>query len=111
MSSAIVVVRCGGLLWLKPVVMWFVMRWSAVVVECFVLKPCWWLAVVMCCVMSGRSIFSSSLAMGDSSDIGLYDVLSFGTLLGLGMGMILAVFHIAGMMLLLIDMLNMVVIY
>lgn len=44
---------------------------SAVTVECLVRKPCWWVGGVMLCVMCGRSIFSSVLAIGDKSAIGL----------------------------------------
>ena len=40
MSSAIVTVLWGGFCWLKPCVMVLFMVWSAVTVECLVLKPC-----------------------------------------------------------------------
>lgn len=40
------------------------------VVECFVLNPCWCVVFGMLCVMYGRMIFSSVLAIGDSSEMG-----------------------------------------
>ena len=40
MSSATVIVRCGGLFWLKPVAMVLFMFCSAVLVEWLRLKPC-----------------------------------------------------------------------
>ena len=43
-------------------------------VECLALKPCWKLREGMFVVMCGNSIFSSVLAMGDRSAIGLYEV-------------------------------------
>ena len=61
MSSATVIVRSGGLFWLKPVVMVLVMLCSAVIVEWLLLKPC---CVEMCgmlFVMYGSSVFSSVL--------------------------------------------------
>ena len=33
-------VLCGGLFWLKPATIGSIMECNAVVVECFVLKPC-----------------------------------------------------------------------
>ena len=44
-------------------------------------------------------MISRVLAMGERSAIGLYDVLSFLFLLGLRMGIIFAVFHVCGIML------------
>ena len=45
MSSATVIVRSGGLFWLKPVAMVLFMLCSAVLVEWLLLKPC---CVEMC---------------------------------------------------------------
>ena len=72
-------------------------------VEYCCLKPCWWVVFGMFCVMCGRIIFSSILAIGESREMGLYEVPWFGSLFGFGIGMILAVFHICGMMLRLSD--------
>ena len=93
-SSETTIVRSAGCYWLNPVVIWLVRWCSAVEVECWVLKPCWWLTGVMFDVMWGRSTFSIVLAIGDSSDIGLYEVPRFGSLLGFGIGMIFASFQI-----------------
>ena len=71
MSSAMAIVRCGGLRWLSPVVMMLFMLCSAVLVERCCLKPCWCSGSVMLFVMCGRIIFSSVLAMGESSAMGL----------------------------------------
>ena len=46
--------------------------------------------------MYGSSIFSIVLAIGDNSDIGLYDAPRFGSLFGFGIGIIFANFHICG---------------
>ena len=40
MSSATVIMRSGGLFWLKPVAMVLFMLCSAVLVEWLLLKPC-----------------------------------------------------------------------
>ena len=59
MSSATVIVRSGGLFWLKPAAMVLFMLCSGVLVEWFLLKPC---CVEMCgmlFVMNGSSVFSS----------------------------------------------------
>ena len=60
MCSATVIVRSGGLFWLKPVAMVF-MLCSAVLVEWLLLKPC---CVEMCgilFVMFGSRVFSCVL--------------------------------------------------
>lgn len=105
MSSAMAIVRCGGLLLLNPVVIMLLMWWSAVVVECNFLKPCWWVGNCVFCVMYGSSIFSIIFAIGESRAIGLYDVPIDGSFPGFGMGMIFAVFHIAGMVFVFSDLL------
>ena len=54
----------------------------------------------------GEGSFPEIFLWVTSRDMGLYEELWFGSLLGFGIGMILAVFHIAGMMFLLSDRLN-----
>lgn len=44
----------------------------------------------------GRIVFSRHLAMGERSDIGLYEVPIFGSLFGFWIGMIFASFHMWG---------------
>lgn len=39
--------------------------------ECLCLNPCWWGIVGMFAVMMGRRAFSSVLAMGERSEMGL----------------------------------------
>ena len=55
-SSATVIVRSGGLFWLKHVAMVLFMLCGAVLVEWLLLKPC---CVEMLFVMYGSSVFSS----------------------------------------------------
>ena len=91
MSSATVIVRSGGLFWLKPVVMMLFILCSAVLVQWFLLKPC---CVEMCgmlFVMYGSSVFSSVFAITERSEMGVYDVPMFMSLYGFGIGMILLV--------------------
>lgn len=72
MSRATDTVLSGGCGLLKPCVIMLFMACSAVVVECLALKPCWCCCVVMLGVMYlFNIIFSSVLAMGESSDMGL----------------------------------------
>ena len=63
------------------------------VVECLVLNPCCVVMFGMFCVMYGRITFSSFFAIRDRKDIGPYDVPMLMSLLGLGIGMMLANFH------------------
>ena len=49
---------------------------------------------VMLFVMYGSSVFSSSFAITERSEIGLYDVSMFMSLFGFGIGMMFASFHV-----------------
>ena len=63
MSSATVIVRSGGLFWLKPVAMVLFMLCIVLLVEWLLLKSC---CVEMCgmlFVMYGSSVFSSVFAI------------------------------------------------
>ena len=93
MSNATAMVRVGGMGCLKPVATVLLMLCSAVLVECFVLNPCCVVMFGMFCVMYGRITFSGVFAITDRRDIGLYDVPMLMSLLGLGIGMVLASFH------------------
>ena len=66
---------------------------SAVFVECLVLNPCCVVMFDMFCVMYGRITFSSVFEITDRMDIGLYDVPMLMSLLGFGIGMMLASFN------------------
>ena len=89
MSNATAIVRVGGMGWLKPVATVLLMLCSAV----FGFEPVLCCDVCMFCVMYGRITFSSVFAITNRRDIGLYDVPVFMSLLGLGIGMMLASFH------------------
>ena len=92
-SRATVIVRSGGLFWLKVVEMVFVLC-SAVLVEWLLLKPC---CVDMCgmlLVMYGSSVFSSVFAITERSEMGLYDMPMFMSLFGFGIGIMFASFHV-----------------
>ena len=74
-------------------------------VECAALKPCCCVGRIILVVMCGRMIFSRVFVMGESRATGLYEEGREGFLLDLAMGMILEVFHIWGMVFVLIVML------
>ena len=93
MSNATAMVRVGVMGWLKPVATVLLMLYSTVLVECLVLNPCCVVMFGMFCFMYGRITFSSVFAITDRRDIGLYDVPMLMSLLGLGIGMMLASFH------------------
>ena len=88
-SSATVIVRSGGLFWLRPVAIVLFMLCSGVLVEWLVLKPC---CVEMCgmlFVMYGSSVFSSVFAITETSEMGLYDMPMFMSLFVLELVMML----------------------
>ena len=72
---------------------------STVTVECCVLYPCCVGVFGMLAVMSGRRLFSSVFAITKRRDMGLYEVPLSMSLLGFGMGTMLANFHMCGIML------------
>ena len=74
MSSATVIVRSGGLFWLKPVAMVLFMLCIAVLVEWLLLKSCCVEMCVMLFVMYRSSVFSSVFAITERSEMGLYDI-------------------------------------
>lgn len=104
-SSAVRRVRSGGFGWLNPAEMACAMFWRAVVVEWSGLKPCWCGGMGKCCWSTGRISRSIVFAMGERSEIGLYDVLSVASLFGFGIGMVMAFFQICGMRFVCIDLL------
>ena len=90
MSSATVIVRSGGLFWLKPVAMVLFMLCSAVLVEWLLLKPCCVEMCEMLFVMYGSGVFSSVFAITERSEMGQP---MFMSLFGFGIGMMFASFH------------------
>ena len=94
MSSDTVIVRSGGLFWLKPVAMVLFMLCSVVLIEWLLLKP-WCVELCgMLFVMYESSIFSSVFAIAERNEMGLYDVPMFMFLFGFGNGMMFASFHV-----------------
>ena len=63
----------------------------------------------MFAVMYGRRLFSSVFAMTERREMGLCEVPRLVSLLGLGMGIILANFHVCGIMFVLSDVFRMCV--
>ena len=92
MSNATAMVRVGGMRWLNPAATVLLMC-SAAPVECLALNPCRAVMSGMFCVMQGRITLSSIPALTDRRDIGLYAVPMLMSLLGLGIGMMLANFQ------------------
>ena len=92
MSSATVIVRFGGLFWLKPVAMVLFMLCSAVLVGWWPLKPCCVGICGMLFFMYGSSVISSIYAITKRSGMGLYDVHMFMSLFGFGIGMMFSKF-------------------
>ena len=67
---------------------------SAVTVECSVLYPCCMGVFGMVAVMYRRRLFSSVFAITERRDKGLYEVPLSVSLLGFGIGTMLANFHV-----------------
>ena len=93
MSNATAIVRVGGMGCSKSVATVLLMLFSAVLLECLVLNPCCVVMFGMFCVIYGRITFSCVFEITDRWDIGLYDVPMLMSLLGLGIGMMLANFQ------------------
>ena len=93
-SSATVIVRVGGAIWLNPFATVLFSVCSTVTVECCVLYPCCTGVFGMFAVMEGRRLFSSDFAITERRDMGLYEVPLSVSLLGFGIGTMLANFHV-----------------
>ena len=93
-SSATMIVRAGGAIWLNSFATVLFSVSSAVTVECCVLYPCCMGVFGMFAVMSGRRLFSSVFAITEKRDMGLYEVPLSVSLLGFGIGTMLANFHV-----------------
>ena len=91
MASATVILRSGGLFWLKHVAMVLLMlcfkEW--LLLKLFCVKMCGILFV-----MYGSSVFSSVFAITERSEMDLYDVPMFMSLFGFGIGMMFSSFHV-----------------
>ena len=93
-SSATVIVRAGGAIWLNPFATVLFTVCSSVTVECCVLYPCCMCVLGMFAVMKGRRLFSSVFAYTKRRDMGLYEVPLSVSLLGFGIGTMLANFFV-----------------
>ena len=100
-SNDTVIVRAGGAIWLNPFTTVLFSVCSAVTVEFCVLYPCCMGVFGMFAVMLGRRLFSSVFAITERRDMGLYEVPLSVSLLGFGIGTMLANFHVSGIMFLL----------
>ena len=92
----IAIVREGGLAWLKPLVIMWVRGSRAVVVDHKGLKPCCECTGFRCSSRRGRRSLSSTFTRGEMREMGWYEVPSSAGFPGLGMGMMSAIFQIAG---------------
>ena len=68
-SSATVIVRAGGAIWLNPCATVLFTVCSAVTVECCILYPCCVSVFGMFAVMYGRRLFSSIFAITKRRDM------------------------------------------
>ena len=82
--------------------------YSAVTVECCVLYPCC-VGVFVCLLLCKEEGSSTVSAITDRRDMVLYEVPLSMSLLGFGMGTMLAKFHMCGIMLVLRAVLNILV--
>ena len=82
---------------------------SAVTVECCVFTRVAWVCLVCVLLCKGRMLFSSVFAITERWDMGLYEVPLSMSLLGFGMGTMLANFHMCGIRLVLRAVFNMLV--
>ena len=94
LSSATVIVRAWGAIWLNPFATVLFSVCSSVTVECCILYQCCMGVYGMFAVMQGRWLFSSVFAITERRDMGLYEVPLSVSLLGFGIGTMLANFHV-----------------
>ena len=108
-SSVTVSVGAGGSIWLNPFATVLFNVCSVIPVEWCILYPCCMGVFGMLAVKQGRRLFSSVFAITEMKDMGMYEVPLFKSLLGFGIGTMLANFHMCGIMLLLSAVLNILV--
>ena len=92
-SSVIVIVRAGGAIWLNSFATALFTLCSVGTVECCVLLrgSVWY----VCCFVRKKALLQC-LAINEGMDMDLYDVPLSMSLLGFGMGTMLANFHMCG---------------
>ena len=103
-SSATVIVRAGGTIWLDPFATVYFNVCSAVTVLCLVavMRGC------VCCYVRNKAILQI-FAITERRDMGLYEVPLFMSLLGYGLWNIVANLHMCGIILVLRAVFNMLV--
>ena len=106
-SSATVIVRAGGAIWLNPFATVLFSVCSAITVECCVLYTCYVGVFGMFAVIYVIRLFSSVFAIIERRDLGLYEVPLSMSLLGFGMGTMVTNFHMCGTTLVLRSVFNM----
>ena len=102
-SSVTVIVRAGGVIWLNPFAMMLFNVCSAVTIECCTRVVC------VCLLLSKEEDSSLVSAITGRRDMGLYEVPLSMSWLGFGMGIMLANFHMCGIMLVLRAVFNILV--
>ena len=93
-SSATVIVRALGAIWLNPHATVLFSVCNTVTGEWCVFYPCCMVVFGMFAVMKGRRLFSSVFAITERMDMGLYKVSLSMSLLGFGKGTMLANVHV-----------------
>ena len=91
--SATVLVRVGRVIWLNPFSTVLFNVCSVVTVECCVLYPCCVGVFGMFAVMYGRMLFSGVFVITEMRDMDVYEVPFSMSLLGFGIGTMVANFH------------------
>ena len=89
-SSATVIVRAWRTFWLNPFATVLFTVCSAVIVECCVLYPC----CLVCLRLYKEEGFSPVSAITERRDMGMHEVPLPVSLLGFGIGTMLANFHV-----------------
>ena len=92
-SSATVIVRAGGAIWLNHFATVLFSVCSAVIVACCVCTRVGW-ACLVCLLLCKEEGFSSVFAITERRDMGMYEVPLSVSLLGFGIGTMLANFHV-----------------
>ena len=108
-SSATVIVRTGGAIWLNPFPTVLFSVCSSVTVECCVLYPRVAWVCLVCLLLCKEEGSSPVSAITERRDMGPYEIPLYVSLLSFGMGTMLANCHMGGIMLVLRAVLNILV--
>ena len=106
-SSATVIVRTRGVIWLNPFAAVLFTVCTAITVECCLWYPCCVSVFGMFAVMYGRRLFPGVFTIPERRDMGMYEMPLSMHLLYFGMWIMLANFHVCGIMLVLRAVFNM----